>query len=74
MGVLKYKDIKIEPNYELDAKENSKSQIMKGKKYEVKQENILSSQNDEFKKSTPIDTMSEYEKVRAKKLNEITSY
>ena len=41
---------------------------MKGKTYEVKPEKILSSQNYEVKKSTPIDTMSEYEKVRAKKI------
>ena len=74
MGALKDMDIKIEPNAELYAKENAKFQIIKRKKSKVKHEKKLRSQNDEVTKSTPIDTMSEYEKVRAKKLNEITRY
>ena len=74
MGVPKDIDKKIEPNAELDAKENSKSQIIKEKKSEKKTKKILNSQKDEATKSTPIETMSEYEKIRAKKLNEITRY
>ena len=68
MGVLEDIDIKTEPTAELDAKDNSKSQKIKREKSKVKSEKKLSSQNDEVTKSTPMDTMSKYEKVRANKI------
>ena len=68
MGVLEDIDIKTKPTAKLDAKDNSKSQKIKREKSKVKSEKKLSSQNDEVTKSTPIDTISEYEKVRANKI------